>query len=254
MPRVHSYTVLHYGLSYLSTALQSTQDLVDKQFVFYTSHPSHGHVSNIPPIESRDEIMASIPEPLWKKVYWIDTDNFWEEGQQRDFALSVASREADFVLVQDYDEIYSLETLDKILGYVWDKNNARNHLVNMRHMWRSFDYSCTDDGWPVRIIDLRHSERTTSYVPRELGDIWHFGYAVTDKVMRYKWTCHGHLNELRPNWYEEKWLAWPPVEDCHPTNGRKENGEGWWDPKPYDKFLLPEIMRNHPYWEVEKVE
>ena len=198
---VSSLTILHYGVDYLPYALRSVAPLVDKQGVFFTPHPSHGHRVDAPPIESREELIDSIPTPEWDKLYWYDTNQFWQEGQQRDYALSIASENTDLVLVLDYDEVWHVEVLERVLDHVWRANSARNWLINFSaHLWRSFNYACTDDGWPVRIIDTRHSGGT-AYVPKELGPIYHFGYAVSDAIMRYKWLCHGHKDELRPNWF-----------------------------------------------------
>lgn len=251
--KIHSYTVLHYGSSYLPYALRSVYSWVDRSFIFYTPHPSHGHKSDLPPIETRDQLMSSIPVGQWQKLTWIDTDNFWMEGQQRDNAVRVASRDCDLLIVLDYDEVWPFASLGGILNYIWQANSARNWLLNFSHLWRSFDWICRDDAWPVRVIDTRH-DSGLAYIPRELGPVYHFGYAVTDEVMRYKLSCHGHKDELRPGWFEEKWQAWPPVEDCHPTNGRKNDGTGWWNPEPFDKFLLPDFMHLHPYFGVERIE
>lgn len=250
--KVHSLTILHYGKDYLSVALKSAYSNMDRQFIFYTPHASHGHRSDAPPIESKQELIDSLADYPKSKLIWEDTDQFWHEGQQRDYALSVASHEADLVLVQDYDEIWFPHVLNDVLEHVWRENKARRWLLNFRHLWRSFNYIIEDDAWPVRVIDTRHADGI-AYIPRELT-AYHFGYAVTDAVMRYKWQCHGHKDELRPDWFTEKWQAWPPVEDCHPTNGRKENGEGWWNPKPFDKWMLPSVMCDHPFFNLERID
>ncbi len=252
MPRIHSYVILHYGKSYLNYSLRSIAPIVDHSYILYTSRPSHGHRTDIPPVESRDELMSSIPANEWSKLTWIDTE-FWQEGQQRDYALSVSSQGAELVVVCDYDEIWHPHVLDKALNHVWQMNGARNWLINFSHLWRSFNWVCTDSNWPVRIIDTRHSGGV-GYVPKELGDIYHFGYAVTDKVMRYKMSVHGHKDEWRPNWFEEKWQAWPPVDDCHPTNGKNDEGIGWWNPQPFDKRELPHVLHSHPWFGVDKIE
>lgn len=255
MPKTYSYSIVHYGLHYLPYALRSVAPFVDKQYVLYTPHPSHGHSSDLIPIETRDEIMASIPANEWGKLVWIDTDNFWDEGPQRDYAVKTLINDgAEIIINLDYDEIHSPDVLEKTLKEVWDKNNARNHLCNMIHFWRSFSYCCEDDGWPVRILDTRHRTGVNYISPDEIGKILHFGYAVTNQVMKYKWTLHGHKDEMRPNWFEECWDVWPPPNNVHPTNGLKQNGEGWWNPKPYDKNLLPEVLHSHPYFNVGKIE
>lgn len=253
MPRIFSYTICLYGLDYLSFALKSVSPLVERSYVLYTPHPSHGHSSPLNPPESREEIMASIPE--WGKLTWVDTDGFYDEGPQRDYAVNMLTRDgADLILNLDYDEIWSVDVLDRAIKEVWDRNIARNWLVNMIHHWRSFGYACYDDGWPVRLIDTRKLKGVEYLGSNEIGRVNHFGYAITDKILRYKLSCHGHKDELRPNWYEEKWLAWPPPKDCHPTNGIKQDGTGWWDPVPFDKNLLPEVMKSHKWFNSEKIE
>jgi len=251
---VYSYTIVHYGADYIGYSLKSIESLLNRLYIFCTPHPSHGHRTDIQPIETREDIWKAVVDVGGaSKLYWYDTD-FWQEGQQRDYAVqTLQNDDADLILVCDYDEVWHPYVLDKALNYVWQMNGARNWLVNFRHAWRSFSYMCDDQNWPVRIIDTRHSGGV-GYVPRELGDIYHFGYAVTDKVMRYKWECHGHKDELRPNWYEEKWQAWPPPDDCHPTNGKNEQGVGWWNPKPFDKRKLPYVMHSHPWFNVDKIE
>lgn len=251
--RVNSYTILHYGKDYLPYALRSVNPVVERSFIFHSPHPSHGHTSNLPPIESRDELMASIPANEWDKLTWVDTNDFWQEGRQRDFALRVASEGADLCLVLDYDEFWHPDVLRSVLNHVWLENKARQWLINFSHCWRGFNHVCRDDAWPVRIIDTRHSEGV-AYVSRDFGPIYHMGYAVSSDVLNYKLSCHGHKDELRPGWFEDKWQAWPPVEDCHPTNGRKDNGEGWWNPEPFDKWQLPQVLHGHPYWDLERIE
>lgn len=248
---VSSYTIAHYGADYIGYSLKSIEPLVDRLYVFYTPHPSHGHKTDVQPIETRDELMgAVIAANLPVSVSWLETD-FWHEGQQRDYAVRTLTNDgADLILVVDVDEVWHEHVLDKALRHVWEMNAARNWLINFSHAWRSFGYMCRDNNWPVRIIDTRHTGGT-GYVPKELGDIYHFGYCVTDKVMSYKWAVHGHKDELRPNWYETKWQAWPPPDDCHPTNGRNEQGIGWWNPVPFDKRELPHVLRTHPFYNEE---
>lgn len=251
---VYSYTIAHYGADYIGHALKSIEPLVDRLYVFYTSHPSHGHRADVQPVETRDELMAAvIAANLPVSVSWLETD-IWHEGQQRDYALSVASQDAPIVLVVDYDEVWPYATLKAVLDYVWQANAARNWLLNFAgHFWRSFNYICKDDNWPVRVIDTRHSGGV-GYLPRELGPVWHFGYAIRTEVLKYKLAIHGHKDELRPGWFEEKWQAWPPVEDCHPTNGRKEDGTGWWNPEPFDRYLLPELLHSHQFFNLERID
>jgi hypothetical protein len=246
---VHSYTIAHYGKDYLSAALRSIIDHVDQAHVIYTPHPSHGHSTNVPCPETQDDIFkaADIGSP---KVHRYELMGIRHEGPQRDYAVELCRKAgAEMVLVVDCDEVWPENVLSAALSYAWYENKARGWLINFTHFWRSFNWVCRDQGWPVRIIDLRHPLGTIGYIPKEFGDIWHFGYAVPDSIMTYKWRIHGHRNELRRDWFETKWNAWPPPPDCHPTNS-----EGFWNPEPFDKEKLPEIMRTHPFWAAERID
>lgn len=240
--KVVSYTIILYGADYVDYALRSVQSNVDQSNIIYTPHPSHGHTTNQPLVETFNDIQSAVSV----SANWYESTARYE-GQQRDLAVQQCINDgADLILVLDYDEIWHADMLAQALEYVWKQNNNRNWLINFTHLWRSFSYCCRDEGRPVRIIDTRH--RTgTGYIPKEFGEIYHFGYAITDKVMQYKWEIHGHKNEIRPNWMNEKWLGWyPGIGDVHPTNAK-----GFWNPEPFDKTTLPALMKSHPFYELD---
>jgi hypothetical protein len=248
--KTHAYQILHYGVDYVSYALQSVYNQVEQIHVLYTPHPTHGYKTEQPPIESREAIMAAVatydPE---HKIKWYDIENVWHEGQHRDLAVEICRKAgADVVLVVDCDEIWQEATLKAALELVAN-GNKRNWLINFTHFWHSFDWVCRDEGWPVRFMDLRQDGKEIGYIPKEFGEIYHFGYAVRDSVMAYKWLIHGHKAELRPDWFVDKWSVWPPPADCHPTNDK-----GFWSPMPFDKSRLPEIMKSHPFYNLRKIE
>lgn len=245
--KIHSLTILHYGKDYLPYALRSVYDQVDQCHIFYTPTPSHGHQTNIPPVETKDELRAAaFAYNPGGKIRWYDVENLRYEGQHRDLALqTIIGAGADIVLVVDYDEIWPAKVLADSLEQVINHGETRNNLINMIHFWRSFGYACYDQGWPVRIIDTRFVSGT-NYL--QTGKVFHFGYAVTDRVMAYKWLIHGHKNELRPGWLDNIWPKWPPADDCHPTNDK-----GFWRPVPFDKTVLPEFMKGHPFYNLEMI-
>lgn len=255
--KVHSLTILHYGKDYLPYALRSVYHSVEQLHVFYTPTPSHGHQTDTPPIETKEELIkAAYAYDPENKVKWYDMLGVNQEGPQRDLALkTVAAAGAEIVLVVDCDEIWHRYVLRVSLEYVKYFSLHRNNLVNMGHLWRSFNWICYDQGWPVRFINLTKPEPEAGeaeYLPS--GGPFHFGYAVTDKVMKYKWQIHGHKNELRPRWLTDIWPTWPPPDNCHPTNGRNERGEPFWTPEPFDKDRLPAFMADHLFWGLEKIE
>lgn len=247
--RVHSYTILHYGRDYLPYALRSVYHSVDHLHVIYTPHPSHGHNVDVACPESRESLLqAALSYDPDDKIDWYDTRGLVTEGPQRDMAVNICQRAgAEMILVVDCDEVWPQRVLEQALEFAQREDKARNWLINFTHFWRSFDYVCIDNNWPVRIIDLRHKDGT-GYIPADFGEIYHFGYAVRDEIMRYKWQIHGHKDEIRPGWWE-KWEAWPPADDCHPTNG-----DNWWMPEPFDKRALPEFMREHQFYNVGRIE
>jgi hypothetical protein len=248
-PRIHAYMIVHYGISYIPVVLKSIIDPVDQVHILYTPHPSHGHQTTAQCPETREEIWAA-SEIGSNKIKRYELKNIFHEGPQRDHAVEVCRQAgADMILVVDCDEVWPSEVLSKALEYAWTENKARAWLVNMLHFWRSFSWVCRDEGWPVRIIDLRHPMGTVGYIPREFGPILHFGYAVPDAIAVYKWKIHGHKYELRPDWFETKWNVWPPPPDCHPTNS-----EGFWNPEPFDKEKLPLLLHDHPFFRLERID
>ncbi len=244
--KVMSYTVCHYGADYIGWALRSVFPFVDVAHIFYTPHPSHGYQSSRSCPEHAVQLFEAAKQFDYdNKIRWHQMSGIFDEGPQRDTAVkTVRESGADIILVLDVDEVWHAAVLEQALEKVITSNNARNWLINFTHLWRSFNWCCKDNGWPVRFIDLRHNEGT-AYIPAEFGDIYHFGYAVRNNILEYKMQIHGHKSEFRPNWIQDKWYAWQPgVEDVHPTNEKN-----WWNPEPFDKGQLPEFMQEHPFWD-----
>jgi len=239
--RVESYTILHYGKDYLRHALMSVLDHVDRAHVVYCPHPSHGSRTDLPCPETRDELREAVSG--LPKIQWHDVD-FWREGQHRDWAL--AQCKGELALVVDADEVWDPDVLDACLRWAWDRS-VQTWRLNFTHLWRSFSWACTDGMWPDRIHDKRHDRKERyGYLPKDLGDQWHFGYAVRSEIQHYKWAVHGHVSEFRPEWWD-KWDAWPPVEDVHPTCLNT------WFPKPIDKGRLPAVLTHHPFVDLEPI-
>lgn len=242
---IQSYTIVHYGKDYLSYALRSVYHSVDRLNVFYTPDPSHGHMTEAPPPESKNELMnAAFSYDPDNKIKWYDMLAVTHEGKQRDLALEHCQENgAELVVVVDCDEIWHKDQLELALSNAAEMS-IRNHLVNMIHLWRSFNWACRDDGWPVRIIDLRAPNRAVSYIPREVAQVYHFGYAVKDEIMKYKWLIHGHKNELRAEWINDIW-AKVKTNNCHPTN------DNFWNADTFNKEELPDFMKEHPFYNLE---
>ena len=46
------------------------------------------------------------------------------------------------------------------------------------------------------------------------------GYAISEELMRYKLSCHGHKSEIPLDWFENKWLNYKRGETkyLHPAS------------------------------------
>lgn len=229
-----AYIPLLYGASYLREAAMSVAPHVDKIHVLYTKSPSFGHGTTLQNPDTEEMLRERI-EPLGKQVEW-HTGNWRSEEQHRNAIFSIAP-DATTILPLDSDEVWSEDDLVRCID-IAERSEGRNFLIQgWHHFWRSFGYSCQDVWAPVRIIR-----------PQGRGDvilrglIYHFGYCITPELMRFKISCHGHHDEWRKNWFEDKFLA-NAKEDVHPTC------LNWWNAEPFDKTTLPNLLKENPnYW------
>lgn len=248
MTKIHAYTIVHYGKDYIGYALKSVSDYVDKIHVFYTPLPSHGHTSQAQVPETAQEILDAIESHISpRKFVFRSSPQVTHEGQHRDWAVSQCAYDgADLILVVDCDEVWPQKTLEGALEMA-ASGSASGWLVNFTHLWKSFGWACQDEAYPVRILDLKSDNGSHEFVPKENGMVYHFGYAIRDEIMRYKWTIHGHRADLRQDWFRDYWDVWPPKDDCHPTN------VGFWVPQEIDRMSLPSIMQKHPFYNLEVI-
>lgn len=233
---VASY-ILHYGKEWLHWSMRSVAPFVDSIFVFYTPEPSHGHTTTLDCPDSRDELFRIAAR---FGVQWYE-GAYRHEGEHRDFAVNTCMTEAsaDMVLVVDADEVWDPVLLSDVLTKARD-SDARVLRVHASHFWRSVNWICYDEAMPVRVI--KRSGDGEGCVGRRPG-FWHFGYAQSPETVRYKMSIHGHKNELRLGWFEKKFLAWRPgIGDVHPTN------VDFWNPEPFDRTELFELVGDHPYY------
>jgi hypothetical protein len=157
--------------------------------------------------------------------------------------------EADVIVVCDYDEIYPVGLIPELINQTknWRRRNIR---VPMVHFYRSFYRAILHDpACPVRIIypQVKEGEETAHTRP-----LLHFGYAITPRMMRFKWGIHGHKNELRRdvNYFADIYEA-NRQTDCHPV------GSDAWNAEPIDPFAelgLPDYMRQHPFANLQVIE
>ena len=246
MPHTIGFCALHYGKPYLASAIRSVIDDVDAFYVIYSPIGSHGHHSNAVNPDTRDELYAIAQQAAGDKLKWFE-GTFQHEGYQRDHIFTLAP-DADAVIVVDSDEIYP----DGLVRDLLEQTSAmhrRSIRVPFVHFWRSMYRAILHDpAYPVRLIypHIQEGEETAHTRP-----IAHMGYAIPADLMAYKWTIHGHKNELRRDvdWFNDVFLA-NRQHDTHPV------GSTFWYPDPVDPFemgLLPEWMSEHPYFNMDVI-
>lgn len=231
--RVISYLPVHYG-SYLRQAVEAVAPFVDRIVVLYTPTPSYGHGTPLACPHSEEWLRAQCDGVAGKLTWHRGT--WHKEGEHRDTIFSLAP-DADLILPVDADEVWSADALARCIKEAYN-SPARNFLTTgFEHLWRSFHWACHDPWGPVRLIKPRGSG--DQYIG---GKVWHLGYAETEEVMRYKWSCHGHQSELRPGWFNDIFMGWPTRRnDLHPVVIND-----WWRVDPVDPEVLPECLRTHP--------
>lgn len=246
-----AFYVLHYGKEYLAWSVRSVQDAVDKIIIVYTPEPSFGFEKRIPNPDTEDELREQAHRFANKPITWI-SERFGSECQHREFALELARNEkAQTAVVVDADEIWDPATLKECIERVETENRAGRWLATFANFFRSWKYQVQDQFTPIRIVDLRHPLSVDAYLPVQEHPVYHFGYAQSDAIMRYKWTVHGHQAELRDGWME-RFLNWQPGdEDLHPCVNNL-----WPKAIPTHPAVLAklhELMGDHPYADMDVI-
>lgn len=251
MTNVVAYTALLYGRDYLASAIRSVIDAVDEYHILYTPIGSHGHRSDIPCPESRDELYEIARQAAGSKFRWHEA-TWAHEGQQRD-SIHQYAPDADVILVVDADEVWSVGAV-RYAQFAAAFGQYRRYRVSMWHYWRSFRRVVMHDpAFPVRVICPKKPDSETQLDCHYWDGcrIHHFGYAQRPEIVEYKQHVHGHRGEWRRDvdWFRERFMA-NAQHDCHPV------GSEYWQPEPVDPFALglPEWMREHPYAGLEVIE
>lgn len=244
MTKIVAYTALLYGKDYLASAIRSVIDAVDEYHVLYTPVGSHGHRTNVPCPETRDELYEIARQAAGNKFNWHEGEWGWE-GQQRD-AIHQIVPDADVVLVVDADEIYEDGLAFEAVHFAQIANAKRIRLP-FWHLWRSFQRGFMHDpAFPERVIVPRATGATIT-MPTD-KHVWHGGYAQNSATVRYKLETHGHKAEFRRdcNWFNDIFMTNRQV-DCHPV------GSDAWTCEDMDLTKLPTVLENHPYRHLEVI-
>lgn len=237
-PHIIAFTALHYGADYLSWSIRSVIDYIDKVYIAYTPHGSHGSQTNKPCPDTRAELLAIAEDAAGDKLHWYEGD-WYQENEQRNSIYAEAPN-ADMILVLDSDEIWRQDMVVRLLRTAWE-GDKRFYRARGIHFWRSlWKATATDFAAPERVICPKRPDGmhiTDNYFA-------HMGYAQRPAVVEYKQHIHGHRNEWRKdcNWFEDIFMR-NRLTDCHPCHNDNWNMVTV-DPLRY----LPSIITEHPYF------
>lgn len=249
--KVLGYIALHYGKDYLAWAIRSMYSNCDQILVLYSPVASHGSSTSLTCPDTEQELIeiCANNDPdnkiVWKKGNWR------QENEQRNVAHYYGRLHGFHILVcTDADEVWdSSQVLGELINLTYIRK-ASKCLVWMRHLWRSFNYVCDDPMRQERIYYLGDDRGELIYAPMAFNQVWHFGYARRPADILYKISIHGHSAEwLQPKeqWFHQKYMPFPPANDTHPVC------KSTWNPQPFDKTKLPELMQSHPWYNKEVI-
>ena len=245
--KIYAYTPLHYGKEYLYHSIKSYEALVDKILIFYTDKPSFGTRLNLKCPDSQDELRA-IAESASNKIEWHHV-NANTEGQHRDRHKQYLS-ECDLMFTSDADEVWWSDNLEEAFKVAYDdKKHGSFGVTGKVDLWRSFDWQMVDGFAPVRILK-QGAGQTNIECP-----YLHFGYAQSMSTIDYKLRIHGHLGDIRSvhgnvDNYLNKVRKWIPYTKSfyHPASESI-----WLEAEKYDKSQMPDLMKDHPYYNLTKI-
>ena len=238
--KVLAYTVCHYGKEWIAKAIESVRDYVDSHLIVYTEHPSFGYSSDLPNPDSEAELKAicdQFPHVIWHKTAGIAAEN-----THRQIAIDYARMNGyDIVLVVDYDEIWDSSKVKEAIDHAYNSPNGHFCVMGSQWVtfWKSLNEYVTDGFAPVRLFNLHNDFMKGEHIAK--GFIYHMGYCISDELMRYKISCHGHKADFirNNNWFGNKWLKYQKgtTRYLHPATNAY-----WIETKDVD-FELPEILK-----------
>lgn len=242
-----AYCPVLYGKEYLEYAIKSVIDYVDEFLILYSQKPTYGHTTTIRNPDSYQELKDIANK--FSKVTWKEV-SINGEGNHRNMAMGYANNKFDIVLAVDADEVWKPDTVEPSIKEAYDgkeKRYATNH-QGWYHFYRSFDEVCRDGFEPIRLTNMNVINNYQGRVTQSV--IYHFGYANCEKLQEYKMAVHGHKGEISNDWFTKKWLNYRKgqTEYLHPASN-----DIWKETEPFNKQLLPDFMKQHPYFNMDKI-
>ena len=247
MTKIVCSITLHYGSDYLHHAIRSIIDDVDSVIVLYSPVGSHGHRTDVPCPDTKEELYAIASHAAGDKLRWFD-GSWTHEGQQRDSIYEIAP-DADCIVVLDSDEIMPPGFIRSAIEATKDLG-VRDIRLPFVHFYRSMKQAILHDpAYPVRLIYPRNAHGAETFTPDQSlpileRSVLHYGYAQRSEIVWYKMQIHGHKAELRRDcdWFYDIFMNLLRTTDLHPV------GSDAWQ---WEHVDIPTFMQDHPYANLE---
>ena len=235
--------MIHYGSEYLDACIRSIDPFVDQINILYSPKSSHrvAPVGAVCP-DTRDTLRG-IAKAASNKIVWHNVMGATAEHAHLAHAFYHAG-DCDLMLRMDADEVWEPNSLQNCIDQAVNIDSMYIGIIGFVNFWRSFDHVVLDRFGPLRIHNMKSKNKTAAMID---GTIYHFGYAINEATMNYKLAIHGHKDEWRADWLD-RWLAWTPEtvgENWHPCTDAY-----WHTVEPFDKTILPDYLKTHPYYNV----
>ena len=245
--KVYAYSPIHYGAEYLDASIRSYADLVEKIIILYSPKASYGTRSGTCP-ETENQL-KEIAFNASNKVVWKHVSEKSEGGHRG--VHKQYFNECDIMFTSDADEVWWDDKLEATIKEAYDDKEFSHFGVNGKvDLWRSFDNQMIDWFAPVRILKNKGKGQRNIDCP-----YLHFGYAQSWEIIEYKMSIHGHIGEVRKLYgsvqnYLNVIKGWNVESDgkFHPASR-----DIWKKSQPYDKSLMPDLMKDHKYYNTENI-
>lgn len=242
-----AYVVYHYGIEYLKYSIEAIHPFVDEILILYSDKPTFGQNSDIPNPDTEADLINIITE-FDKITLQLCHPN--GEGKHRTIAVDYGRAHGyDIVMAVDADEVWHPNTVRPAIEQAHRQKFSRYGVMHSGwyHFWRSFNEVNKDGFEPIRFHNLRVNNNDEGRVE---GTVYHFGYANREKLQEYKMSIHGHKAEIKSDWFTKKWLNYQKGKTTHL---HPASNDIWIETQPFDKTQLPDLLKKHPYYNLDKI-
>ena len=224
--KVAVLTIAYREDKFINAVLKNWQGKVHKHLVLESKIPWHGH--ELPEDRTR-EIVAKYPHAEYITLNWRS------EAIQRNWGLA-RLYEYDYVLIVDADELYEerdqltiLESIGRVEKY--QDNTWAYRTPHVQTYFKTPDYVLDPPDThepiiavnPKKVTFTEHRQVTTDYlIPIEVT-MHHLTYLRDDLRLYHKLQQFEHYDQVKKNWFEEKWKQWTPDTEDVRSYGQEKS-------------------------------